>query len=143
VISKIDSVAKIRVPYRFLLLGNGCVVVAVMLIFKLIQDRQTAALVAGSLFLLSPMIALTLEWRANQSWRSIAAAGAILFFVGAAVPIFGLRIANWGEPFDQLSLFGISGQVWHKASNGLFLLMLVGQAWGSFQQKKKKMALQK
>ena len=123
-------------PYRWLLAFNFFVVLAVMALFRWIENREIASVFAGSLFLLSPSLTLISEWRLHQSWKSFAAITSLIFLLLSALPIFLLRLMNWGVPFENLSLVGFSGPQLHQASNGMFFLMLGGLWWGSQQMKK-------
>jgi hypothetical protein len=123
-------------PYRRLLLFNFVVVLVVMALFRWIPSRQTASLFAGILFLLSPLLTLGTEWRRQRSLRSVPALTALFFLLVSALPIFLLRLCNWGTPFEELSLLGWTGRQMHQASNFIFFVMLGGLWWGSQSQKK-------
>ena len=111
--------------YRLFLFLELVVVLLIIGIFKFIEDRPIAGLIAGSVFLISTLLVIGIEWWAirKMTW---ALGGALLFLLGAVIPIFILRLSSWGIPFDEASLLGVSGGVWHKASNYLYLLMLAG-----------------
>lgn len=110
--------------YSFLFL-ELFVVVAVIVIFRLMTDRPTAGVVAGTLFLVSTLFVLFWEWR--QARRITGALiGAGLFFLGGVLPILLLRALSWGQDFEQAQLLGIPSGIWHRTSNLFFLFFLVG-----------------
>lgn len=91
-------------------------------LFASIHDRQWAALIAGCLFILVPIILTIWECRRRKS--------KLLFFALAqfwllfALPIFILRIANWGIPFSGLKLGPVTGPQLHQYSTYSYLLIL-------------------
>lgn len=111
--------------YRLYMLANFGVILLVLAFFKLIPEKKVAALLAGSLFLISPLAILFFEYRAQVLFKKFSSYGAMIFLALSAVPIFYLRVANWSEEFSSLSLFGLSGNQMHELSNKIFMLMLV------------------
>lgn len=130
-----------RLRFRIYLFLNGGLVLAVMGLFASIPEKQVAALFAGSLFILSPVLILGNEIRLVRkaglgvlSWA--CAIGCLQFLLLSALPVFLLRVLNWGIAFDALSIAGVSGPVLHKLSNYSFLLMLVCFAFESVKKNK-------
>lgn len=123
---------KIRpLRYRIYLLGHGAVVLTVLALFASIHEKQLAAVFAGGLFILSPLLVLTNEIRQQKlilALKSFSVWGCLQFLILSALPVFLLRVTNWGVPFDQLSMLGVAGPDWHRFSNISFLLMLLGFA---------------
>jgi len=107
------------------MLANFVVILFVLSFFKLIPEKKVAALLAGSLFLISPVTVLFFEYKAQVLFKKFSSYGALIFFAFSAVPIFYLRLANWSEDFGSLSMFGLSGNQLHELSNKIFMLMLV------------------
>lgn len=96
----------------------------VVLLFWSIPDKKVASVIAGLGFLIIPILVLTQQFR--QKKRNILVViTATAFFVFSALPIFLLRVLNWEKDFKDLSLFGIPSDFLHKASNGLYVCMLV------------------
>ena len=96
---------------------------AVTAIFRLVEDRQVASLIAGAGFIVFPAIFLLGEIRNGR--RKIHMTVLVFFLVLCALPIFLLRIANWGTDFSQLSLLSLPAPVFHKVSNIFYILVLV------------------
>ncbi|MFN7727840.1 MAG: hypothetical protein ACK5P7_01655 [Bdellovibrio sp.] len=111
--------------YRFFLGLELVVVVAVIMIFKVIEDRALAGTIAGMTFLISTALVLVLEWIHVKRLTWTIAGGAI-FMALSVLPILIIRSATWGTPFDQAEFLGIRGAWLHKISNYVFLLFLVG-----------------
>lgn len=123
--------------YLGYLLAEVIVIIAVTFIFKLIADRQVAATVAGTLFVGLPLALLLCE-RLGSSRRSWFFYGGVLqFWVFFALPILGLRLCNWGVPFDQLSILGISGPALHVWSSKSYMVMMAATTWAWWHSRKK------
>lgn len=120
-------------PYRIFLFLQGGVIVGVMASFRLIPERSTAALVAGALFLVVSSYVVLREVQ-TQRWRSSLAFWAtLIFLLGFAIPIFGMRVAFWGQPFSEIEFLGIHPAQLHNASNFAFLAMLATYFVESFR----------
>jgi hypothetical protein len=129
-----------RSRFRNYITLEALVVVCVLLSFHFISVREKAALVAGTLFLASTIFIIAYEMKFAQFWKRLSFWGAWVFLVGAALPIFSLRVAHWGEEFAQLSLLGVSAPRMHQISNYLFLILVIcffvdDYVWKQEQQK--------
>lgn len=107
-----------------LLLWIPCVI----FIFKFIQDRKIAGLVAGAGFLFIPVFNIFRERLSQTSSTTrlarVCASGT--FFLLSAMPIFLFRIFNWDKSLEEISIFGIlSGRQLHSLSNILFVGMIL------------------
>jgi len=115
----------IKNRYRIYLFAHIMVVLLVTIFFQTIPERKIAALFAGGLFLLSPLLVLYFEFKSKVLLKRMSTYGALVFLVISAIPILYLRLANWSEEFGTLTLFGFSGVQLHQLSNKVFILMLV------------------
>ena len=115
----------IKNRYRIYLFAHIMVVLLVTIIFQTIPERKIAALFAGGLFLLSPLLVLYFEFKSKVLLKRMSTYGALVFLAISAIPILYLRLANWSEEFGTLTLFGFSGVQLHQLSNKVFILMLV------------------
>jgi hypothetical protein len=99
-------------------------VIAVMMAFRMIPEKQVAAVCAGAMFLIFPSIILFLE--AKQKRRtSLTCISIYLFFLIFAVPMLGTRIWFWGQDFSTLHIWGLSAPKFHSFSNfGFFGIAL-------------------
>jgi hypothetical protein len=118
------------------MLMNAVIVILVIGFFKFITDRQIAALCAGFLFLFGPIYVLWSEKKAGCKLRSASWWGSLVFLFISALPIFLLRIMYWNQPFENLSMLGISGPRLHQVSNYLFIVMLLCFVVDSFLSKR-------
>lgn len=114
------------------------VIFLVMMIFRFIPDRQIAATVAGVLFVGLPVIMMALEYRRARFAESYWYLAVLQFWVLFALPILGLRLMNWGVPFDQLSVFGVPGPLLHQISSKSYIVMMIVTAvvWGKLARKR-------
>ncbi len=115
-------------------------IAAILLIFKFITDRSVAAVVAGTGFVVWPILFLIHDFRytikTKTSW--IHQLGCLQFLVLFAVPLFLLRVLNWGVPFSELSLIGIKAMTLHQYSNMSYLLMTLAIAYANFEDRRNK-----
>jgi hypothetical protein len=116
---------RIRSRFRNYITLEALVVVCVLLSFHLMPVKEKAALVAGTLFLLSTAFIIGYELKFPAAYKRATFWGALLFLIVGAIPIFALRVMNWGVPFDQLSMLGIPAAKLHEFSNYLFLILVV------------------
>lgn len=103
----------------------GLHILAVVLIFRTIEDRRIAGVVAGSLFLEIGLVVMWLEWKWGRGLGSLAFWAAMIFFWGSAVPVMGLRLAFWETPFDEIQWLGVTGRQLHQMSNGTYMAILL------------------
>lgn len=106
-----------------------------MIFFKFIPSKEVASVAAGIGFVLWPSLFLVYEWSQrpkNKIYIFILG----YFLVTSALPIFLLRILNWVEEFSSLSFLGIPAPYFHKASNFVYLTMMVAALISYFRQKK-------
>ena len=112
----------------------------VILIFKLIEDRQLAALIAGAGFILWPLVFLIHELinKDKASRSALHTVGCLQFLLLFAAPLFLLRILNWGVSFNELNLLGVPATQLHRFSNVSYLIMTLAVVYSSYQERKKK-----
>lgn len=116
------------IKYSYQLLILVLWVIGVGLLFRFSPDRQMAGAIAGVIFVAIPLVLLVSELRqAQRHWYQLVAVG--VFLVVSALPIFLLRIFNWGTDFNELSLLGVTGPQLHKLSNVLYLAMMATTAF--------------
>ena len=108
--------------YQFLvlLLWIGVVV----LLFKLIPEKQIAAVIAGVGFILWPSLFFVYEWNQKPKDKMYLLILGI-FLMTCALPIFLLRVLNSRVEFSTLSLIGIPAGRFHGTSNIVYLLVML------------------
>lgn len=104
-------------------------------LFAFISEKRVAAVIAGAGFIIIPILLIISEIKFGLGKKSIVTWTASVFLLLSALPIFGLRIFNWESEFSQLTLMGISANFLHRASNILYLVMIVAVCWNLFRKK--------
>ena len=112
-----------KLTYGFQVLILGGWIVVVLALFRFIADRQLAAVFAGSGFILLPLWVLYSEIVGSRNRFHIFVV--LFFLLTSALPVFLLRVLNWGVEFGTLSIIGISAATLHRTSNFTYLAMLV------------------
>ncbi len=125
-----------RNVYLGYLLAQLVTIIFVVLFFKYIGDRQIAATAAGSLFVGVPLGMLLVEFRRTGFKSKVWMFVVLQFWILFALPIMGLRIFNWGVPFEDLSFFGVSGPFLHRWSSKSYMLMMVSTLWAYWKMLK-------
>lgn len=118
-----DRIKK-RNRYRNYLSIQVFVFVGVMTSFQVIADRAIAALVASALFFLGSFTILWIEQKHPGFFKrpSFLMTAAFLFFF--VIPIFLMRVLNWGQEFATIEYFGVTGKMLHETSSKFFVVML-------------------
>lgn len=101
------------------------VIIAVIFIFRIIEVRQVAAVFAGALFVLTPIVLLFWEYQSSGLQEKIWYLGVLQFWVLFAVPIFCLRIVYWDKPFAEILFLGFSGDQMHAWSSKSYIVMML------------------
>lgn len=120
------------------LIAEVIVILAVMALFRGIPDRQIAAALAGILFVLLPVIMMVVEYRRAELSQFVWFVVVMQFWTLFALPILGIRLMNWGVPFEQLSFIGIPGPVLHQWSSKSYMLMMAATVWSWWKVSREK-----
>lgn len=110
---------------------------AVMALFRLISDKQIAATIAGVGFLLWPTLFLATELKRSVANR-VHVGLLLVFLICSALPVFFLRVLNWGVDFSTLSFVGVPAPTIHKVSNYTYMMMVASALYFWLQGRKKK-----
>lgn len=110
-------------------------ILVVIFLFRFVPDRQIAATFAGVGFVLWPSLFLMSEFAKYPRIAKLHTIILAVFLLFCAVPILLLRVMNWGVPFDQLGILGISGNFIHKTSNYIYIVMLLSAIYQYFRSK--------
>ena len=112
----------------------------VLILFKVIEDKPVAAMIAGVGFVLLPAIFLINEAiaKAHRKISIIHIVGCLQFLVLFALPIMYLRVSNLNAPFNELSLLGVPGSQLHRFSNISYMIMTVAVVYASYEARKNK-----
>ncbi len=128
---------KLRNRFRNYVNYQALAAVLVFATFFLIAQKQIAALITSSIFFGVSAYILYAESKFVGYKKRITFIATLIFLVGFIVPIFSLRLFNWGTPFNEIVFLGISGQILHQASNYGFILMLVCYFIDSYLEQKR------
>lgn len=115
------------------------VIIAVMALFHFNSDKKTASVQAGFLFVLLPIVLISVEVLGFGYRGKLWLFGMIQFWFLFALPILTLRLMNWDADFSSLSYMGIPGPVLHQWSSKSYLLMMaitLIEAWRLHKSKK-------
>ena len=124
-----------KINYRNQLIILFVWILVVGLLFSTIADKPLAGVIAGTGFNIIPVLFLWAELKKKPRY-GLHILTLLLFLVLSALPIFILRIFNWGIDFKQLSLFGISSDFLHRSSNIIYFFMIISAAIGFYREKK-------
>jgi len=116
---------KQRSRFRNYLSLEALVIFLVLICFQVIPDKKAASIVASFLFLSSSSLILYWETKFPDFKKRPSFWGTLIFLVASVLPIFILRLLYWELPFDQIQLGPITGAEMHKASNYLFMMMML------------------
>lgn len=121
---------------RFFLLVQLLLAVVATVVFKILE-RQTAGLIAGSCFCIASlsMVVTSLRWQRPMTYATFWLS--IVYCFGVSLPLLGTRILNWGIPLSDLTILGISGPLFHRAANAVFLGLCSAIAWDLYRLRKK------
>lgn len=106
-------------------------------VFKTIPSRFVAGNLAGFVFLVVGLSIITYGIRQLGGWKSFSfwfAALQVCFF---SIPMLVVRWLHPTEPFEVLTLFGLSGPQFHHLSEGMHLLLMAGTALDLFRVHKR------
>jgi hypothetical protein len=97
-------------------------VVAVILIFRSIEERKTAAMIASAGFIFIPLSVLIVEKIGGERVRALIWIGHLQFLIFFAIPIVILNFFSQG--LGEIP-FPITAQDFHKFSNWSYFLMII------------------
>lgn len=127
-----------RNRFAIYLLLQLLVILAVTLIFRFSEDKKTASVQAGFLFVLLPIFLLNFEVLRYGFLSKLWLAGVMQFWLFFALPILSLRLLHWEDDFANLSMMGVSGPTLHFWSSKSYLLMMLITLWNAWRSHKNK-----
>jgi hypothetical protein len=112
---------------RFLVyfFAEALVTVVVILLFRNIDERRTAGLYAGTLFL---GIGMVLFWdlvRHGQPWRAISFWVVLLHLGFSSIPMVAMRLLHWESGFHEIRIWNIPGPLFHYTAEKIFAGMML------------------
>ncbi|MFZ3231925.1 MAG: hypothetical protein WA160_17085 [Pseudobdellovibrio sp.] len=108
----------------------------VILIFQLIPEKRIASVFAGIGFIFLPLAFIAFEFSKIKTGRtSLVHLGiSIEFLFLSSLPIFLLRVMNWNSEFNNLELFGVSANSFHRFSNLNYMILIVSTSYMAFKE---------
>lgn len=122
------------------LMAEVAVIFLVTGVFRLIENRLVAGAIAGSIFILLGLIVLAPGYR-DRSYRrtkTFVAGCAHLFL--SALPLFITRMFNATSSFENVSVLGMPGPLFHRVSTGIYLLLLIATLLDWVQSRRREKA---
>jgi hypothetical protein len=101
------------------------VVLLVAIVFQAVENHQVAGVIAGILFIGIPTYILIDHYRHTRSLEGPLILAIGLFEAAFAFPMLFMRVKHWGEDFATLTIWGISGELFHSISTWGYLLMVI------------------
>lgn len=108
----------------FLVLEVIAVVLAAV-VFKFIESRLMAGMIAGAYFVNSGLFML---WRIVQwpdRWRSFTLYPLMVHVFLISIPLVVVRAMHMDMAFEDVTVWGIPGPVFHKVSTTIFSLVVL------------------
>lgn len=111
----------------FFLLGilELLVSATVVAIFRLIEDRFLAGMVAGSLFIAVGLLIVGRGLAERTFRRSATFVIGCVHLLAIAMPMVVVRLLNRDVEFREIRIWGMPGPVFHGLSEMLYLILLI------------------
>lgn len=97
----------------------------VISVFKLVEPKKVAAVLAGSLFVSLGFFIYSKSFRARKS-LSLYFSFAHLFFL--SLPMLIKRVFYWNSDFNEILFYGVPGPSFHKFSEAFFIVLFTASA---------------
>lgn len=109
-------------------------IVVVVLLFRFIENKKIAAVIAGLGFVMLPLGILRLEMQKAELKSWLILIGGLQFLLFFAAPIFFLRMTYWELPFEEIYFYGVPATDLHRYSNASYLLFVGVMGFKSFSE---------
>ena len=107
----------------------------VILIFRTIERRLIAGLVAGSIFIILGLIVLSPGFKSAAFRRTPTFVMAWVHLLFSALPLFISRLCNWNADFKDVRVMGLNGPHFHTVSTGIYFLLMAATAFDAIRTK--------
>jgi hypothetical protein len=129
-----------RKKLTWLLLAEFLVVIAVGLVFKIVERHLIAGFIAGSLFVILGIVIITIGIKdASFRKRPTFVAGCVHLF-GIALPLLITRALTTNLEFSEVHVLGLPGPVFHQISTWVYSAMMIATVVDVFHYRKNKKA---
>lgn len=111
--------------------------------FALLESRLLAGTIAGTGFLALGVVVLSgiLKWK--DKWISLTFYLILVHLFFVTIPMLYIRWTNPHKPFDELTIFGLTGTQFHQVSEQVYTVLLAvivvdwARAWWKGRGKKR------
>ena len=100
-------------------------VLAVMITFKLIENRVHAGLIAGTFFISLGLLIVGNGFKHSQLRKTVTFYLGCIHLFGVALPMVGTRLLNLSADFSDVRIWGLPGPIFHKVSTWIFMVMMI------------------
>ncbi len=95
-------------------------------VFSAIESRMLAGALAGGYFLLSGLFMVWRAYKWKNVWRSVLWYPLIIHVFGISIPMVSLRFLQSQAAFENVSILGLAGPVFHRLSTLVFAALVIG-----------------
>lgn len=120
-----------------LLIAEIVTIGLVVSLFRMIDDRFRAGIFAGALFVALGIRIVFRGLRDRSFRRSATFWGGCAHLFLSALPLLITRTMYSQESFTNVTIFGMSGPVFHQFSTGIYFAMMLGTAFDIFRTSRK------
>ncbi len=114
-----------RKKFLMFLVLEVLLTLAVIIIFKTIEDRSIAGVIAGSLFLSFGFFIIYSLTQTKFYMRAFSFYGALVHLGMGAIPLLATRLMNWGIPHEELLILGVPAPIFHKIAEKIFVILIL------------------
>ena len=111
--------------YGWLLAFEFLVAASAPVIFKTIESRLVAGMVAGSIFVAIGIFIFMIGVQNREFRRTPTFWTGCIHLFGSALPLLMTRLANFSRGFEDLQVLGLPGPVFHQVSTVIFALLML------------------
>lgn len=122
--------------YRNLFLFEVAVIVAVVFVFRTIQERIVAGAVAGTLFVLLGLVIVGWGLKVPTARRTPTFIAGLVHLFGSALPLMVTRFLNSAAVFEDVRVLGMPGPVFHQVSSYVYLGLMIATVFDWVRSRK-------
>ena len=111
--------------YGMRLVAELIVVALVPLIFRFIENRLYAGMVAGTVFILVGLYVIWPGVRQPDERKCFSFWAGLLHLVVSGLPLLVTRVLNASSKFEDVMVLGLPGPVFHRFSTAIFSVLLI------------------
>jgi len=93
-------------------------------VFALLESRFLAAMIAGGGFLIVGVYLVALVWADQKPWRWLSFYTSHIHLLVISIPMILVRVLNPEAEFEELTVLGMPGPVFHEYSTLFYQVLL-------------------